>query len=145
MKGEELAAEIPAARHSSIPIPQHTELLVEATQVEYCLEAMKLLVLKKKLPLLLFCCWLSNNSQCLVSHFNGQLTVANWTYYGQSYGTKYFGTNGAESIALTKTPKDTIFLWKIRIKNHVTKLPNRVGREKSQMLLLYCNPRRFKE
>ena len=37
MKGE-LAAEIPAARHSSIPIP-HTELLVEATQVEYCLEA----------------------------------------------------------------------------------------------------------
>ena len=50
MKGEELAAEIPAARHSSIPIP-HTELLVEATQVEYCLEAMKL-ALKKKLPLL---------------------------------------------------------------------------------------------
>ena len=111
MKGE-LAAEIPAARHSSIPIP-HTELLVEATQVEYCLEAMKLLVLKKKLPLLLFCCWLSNNSQCLVSHFNGQLTVANWTYI-QSYGTKYFGTNGAESIALTKTPKDTIFLLKLR-------------------------------
>ena len=52
MKGEELAAEIPAARHSSIPIPQHTELLVEATQVEYCLEAMKL-ALKKKLPFLL--------------------------------------------------------------------------------------------
>ena len=51
MKGEELAAEIPAARHSSIPIP-HTELLVEATQVEYCLEAMKL-ALKKKLPFLL--------------------------------------------------------------------------------------------
>ena len=109
MKGE-LAAEIPAARHSSIPIP-HTELLVEATQVEYCLEAMKL-ALKKKLPLL-FCCWLSNNPQCLVSHFNGQLTVANWTYI-QSYGTKYFGTNGAESIALTKNPKDTIFLLKLR-------------------------------